>query len=77
MELSLNAVRDGYPSYERCHADKEECEGVSDDAVEDGAVSHVSIVTYVGGRSQTGGTRNYAFLSSPHLPGFGLCRWSV
>ena len=43
MELSLNAVRDGYPSYERCHASKEECEGVSDDAVSGDAV-HVSIV---------------------------------
>ena len=49
LKLSLNAVCDGDPSYERCHADKEECEGVSDDAVEDGAVSHVSIVTYVRG----------------------------
>jgi len=48
LKLSLNAVRDGYPSYERCHASKEECEGVSDDAVDDGA-GHVSIVTYVGG----------------------------
>ena len=45
MELSLNAVRDGYPSYERCHASKEEGEGVSDDAVDDGA-GHVSIVPY-------------------------------
>jgi hypothetical protein len=44
LKLSLNAVRDGYPSYERCHADKEECEGVSDDAVS-GDASHVSIVT--------------------------------
>jgi len=44
LKLSLNAVRDGDPSYERCHADKEECEGVSDDAVNDGAC-HVSIVT--------------------------------
>lgn len=43
MELSLNDVRDGYPSYERCHADKEECEGVSDEAVDDDA-DHVSIV---------------------------------
>jgi len=43
LKLSLNAVRDGYPSYERCHASKEEGEGVSDDAVDDG-VGHVSIV---------------------------------
>ena len=43
MELSLNAIRHGYPSYERCHASKEEGEGVSDDAVDDGA-GHVSIV---------------------------------
>jgi hypothetical protein len=44
LKLSLNAVRDGYPSYERCHASKEEGEGVSDDAVS-GDASHVSIVT--------------------------------
>lgn len=45
LKLSLNAIRHGYPSYERCHASKEEGEGVSDDAVDDGA-GHVSIVPY-------------------------------
>ena len=45
LKLSLNAVRHGYPSYERCHASKEEGEGVSDDGVDDGA-GHVSIVPY-------------------------------
>jgi hypothetical protein len=43
LKLSLNAVRDGDPSYEQCHASQEEGEGVSDDAVDDGA-GHVRIV---------------------------------
>ena len=43
LKLSLNAVRDGDPSYEQCHASQEEGEGVSDDAVDDGA-GHVSII---------------------------------
>lgn len=46
LKLSLNAVRDGDPSYEQCHASQEEGEGVSDDGVNDGA-GHVSIVPQV------------------------------
>jgi hypothetical protein len=45
LKLSLNAVRDGDPSYEQCHASQEEGEGVSDDGVDDGA-GHGSIVPY-------------------------------
>ena len=68
LKLSLNAVRDGYPSYERCHADKEEGEGVSDDAVSGDAV-HVSIVPYVGGECKRGGLEIIHFFPVPPFQG--------
>ena len=68
LKLSLNAVRDGYPSYERCHADKEECEGVSDDVVGGDAV-HVSIVPQVVRVCKRGGLEIIHFFLVPTFQG--------
>ncbi len=68
LKLSLNAVRNGDPSYEQCHASQEEGEDVSDDAVDDGA-GHVSIVTYVGGEVKRGGLEIIHFFPVPPFQG--------
>lgn len=70
LKLSLNAVRYGYPSYERCHADKEECEGVSDDVVGGDAV-HVSIVPQVVRVCKRGGLEIIHFFLVPTFQGSG------
>ena len=69
LKLSLNAVRDGYPGYERCHANKEEGKGVSDDAVSGDAV-HVSIVPQVVRVCKRGGLEIIHFFLVPTFQGF-------